>query len=375
MNNDEDRFKRVTNLFSERFVDDFVSDHLWNGCYPREINTVLDEYNRTKDDLLNQFSNKKIDDSFKKLNAAFSDLYIYLIHHFSIPRVHFKTEEHPSTYYLEPQYHHNFFMSERGSGANVSGDERSKKWDKFKSDLDVLGDNFHKAYMDFIRIARKELEVRVPWWKKPEIILGLIMLIIAIVSIPWWPSWFSKLRDNREESNNFMDSQKATDTTVILLPNDNFSTNNIEVKNSPNSINTIGQVGNNIIYDNSGRVLSDAQKNIMRQVLSENFGKVALISKVFDLEAKKYANQLSDIFKSAGWEVSPIREDLLDDFDGKINIFMTGTSSLSNTDVFTVASAPFFDKSNVPYVSEPPRIGSFGGSVQENTLYLEIGSK
>ena len=172
-----------------------------------------------------------------------------------------------------------------------------------------------------------------------------------------------------------MDSQKATDTPVILLPNNNFSTNNIEVKNSPNSINTIGQVGNNIIYDNSGRVLSDVQKNIMRQVLSENSGKVALISKVFDLEAKKYANQLSDIFKSAGWEVSPIREDLLDDFDGKINIFMTGTSSLSNTDVFTVASAPFFDKSNVPYVSEPPRIGSFGGSVQENTLYLEIGSE
>jgi hypothetical protein len=54
---------------------------------------------------------------------------------------------------------------------------------------------------------------------------------------------------------------------------------------------------------------------------------------------------------------------------------MTGTSSLSSTDVFTVASAPFFDKTKISYVSEPPRVGSFGGGVQEHTLYLEIGSK
>ena len=26
------------------------------------------------------------------------------------------------------------------------------------------------------------------WWKKPEIIISLIILVIAFISIPWWPN-------------------------------------------------------------------------------------------------------------------------------------------------------------------------------------------
>jgi hypothetical protein len=81
------------------------------------------------------------------------------------------------------------------------------------------------------------------------------------------------------------------------------------------------------------------------------------------------------VFKSSGWEVAPVGRDLLDDFNGKINVFMTGSSSTSGIEIYNIVSIPAFDQAEISYKSGQPRIGSFGGSLQEHTLYLEIGSK
>lgn len=30
------------------------------------------------------------------------------------------------------------------------------------------------------------------WWQKPEMIIGAVTIIIALISIPWWPAWYSQ---------------------------------------------------------------------------------------------------------------------------------------------------------------------------------------
>ena len=162
--------------------------------------------------------------------------------------------------------------------------------------------------------------------------------------------------------------------TVPMIEN-NTSTR-MKVTGSPNSINTVGQVGNNTIVASSDRTLSSDQIDLLKHVLSQSTGKVALKSKLFDSEAKNYANQLAEVFRLAGWQVGPNSHDLLDDFlNDEINIFMTGSDSTSSVIIYPVLRISAFDQAKIRYRSEQPRTGSFGGNLQEDTLYLEIGSK
>lgn len=193
MNNDRERFERVINLLPERFVDDFVRGDLWNGYYPTETNPTLDEYNQTKDDFLNQFSNTRISSVYTEFNTAFTNLHRFLVEHFSIPRIHYGNGERPPFYYLEPRHHHNFFMSEGGNEQNR--EESSRIWNQLKSDLDELSDNFHEAYRNFIRVAREELESQTPCWKDPKnpltvalivALLGAILTALPTIWIWWW---------------------------------------------------------------------------------------------------------------------------------------------------------------------------------------------
>ena len=202
MNNDKDRFERVIKLLSERFVDDFIRGDLWNGYYPRETNIVLNEYNNTKGDILNQFKNKKVQTAFVDFNQKFSDLHSFLIEHFSIPRSHYANGDTPPFYYLEPEYHHNFFMSENGRGGELGDAERSRIWREYKTELETLSDEFHYAYKDFISTANSELDTYKPFEKRPDIIIPIVLtalgLIVAVISIPYWPDWFGKDNDRVE---------------------------------------------------------------------------------------------------------------------------------------------------------------------------------
>lgn len=185
MNNDKDRFERILQHFPERFVDDFIRYELWNANYSTNKSSTLDEYNNTKDDILNQFKNKEIDVAYKKFNEAFTSLYQFLINHFYIPNSHYGMHTDPPFYYLEQQYHHNFYLSEGGRGAELNEDERSRIWQEFKASLEELGDNFHTAYKDFIRVAKEELEAT-PLWKNPIIITTIIGALAIIVPFGMW---------------------------------------------------------------------------------------------------------------------------------------------------------------------------------------------
>jgi len=199
MNSDKERFERVFKLLSERFVDDFVRGDLWNGYYQSEVNNILDKYNNSKKDILNQFKNKKIQTSYTNFNKSFVSLHRFLIDHFNIPKSHYGNGEASPLYYLKPEYHHNFFMTERGRAADLDEAERSKIWREFKSELERLSDEFHDSYKKFISTANSELDRQKPFWKRPEIIIPIILttlgLIVAVISIPYWSVWFEKNND------------------------------------------------------------------------------------------------------------------------------------------------------------------------------------
>lgn len=187
MNTDRERFERVINLLPERFVDDFVRGDLWNGYYPRETNPILDEYNQTKEDLLNQFANTRISEAYTEFNTTFANLHRFLVEHFYIPNSHYGMYDPPPFYYLEPQYHHNFYMSEGGRGAELEDDERSRIWSEFKASLEELTRDFHEAYKNFLAVARKQLEVKTLWWKNPVITVpSIIGLLAVIVPVGMW---------------------------------------------------------------------------------------------------------------------------------------------------------------------------------------------
>ncbi len=141
------------------------------------------------------------------------------------------------------------------------------------------------------------------------------------------------------------------------------------------TINTINQIGDNTIVGTTQRGLSDAQKNILINALAKEPGKAGFITKIFDSEADQFASQLAQIFTTAGWKVSQTNKSLLDNFNGKINIFMTGAQSSNSTLIYHEFSIPSFDQANILYESIKPREGSFSGSLEPDTLYIEVGSQ
>ena len=140
MLDDKLRFDKVIEFLPEKFVDDFVCYYLYNASYPKEINVNLLKYAEYKKEILSEFSNLQINIAYINLNKSFDLLYKFLIDHFSY--------ENPPFYYLEPRIHHNF------GGRN----KNPIMWDKYKSELDKIADEFEKAYKSFIRIAKSEIE-------------------------------------------------------------------------------------------------------------------------------------------------------------------------------------------------------------------------
>ncbi len=145
---DKSRLVKVLRLLSEKFVDDLVCYYLYNAMYPQEINTILSEYAEHKKEILSEFSNPKIDAAYINLNKSFDVLTKFLTEHFWTPNVHYKMYKNPHFLYLEPRIHHNF------GGENKD----PMLWDKYKSELDKIANEFEKSYKDFIKTAKSELE-------------------------------------------------------------------------------------------------------------------------------------------------------------------------------------------------------------------------
>lgn len=145
---DKMRFAKVLEFLPEKFIDDFVRYYLWNANYPVEINKILLKYDEHKKEILSEFSNSKINDVRINFNKSFDVLIKFLTEHFYIPNDHHKMYKNPPFYYLEPRVHHNF------GGENKD----SILWNKYKSELDKITNEFEEAYKNFIKIAKDEIE-------------------------------------------------------------------------------------------------------------------------------------------------------------------------------------------------------------------------
>jgi len=188
---DKSRFISFLELLPEKFVNDFVNYYLFNAYYPREHNVILDKYNDRKSEIMSEFSNTKINESYRDLNNTFDVLRKFLINHFDIPNDHYKMYENPTFLYLDPRSHHNFRIS---YGAKEEDTEKdSMEWNKLKSELDNLAENFERAYKDFIKMAKKKLEIgegegsHLKWAKQhvTEIVIGVIVTVIAGIILSW----------------------------------------------------------------------------------------------------------------------------------------------------------------------------------------------
>ena len=73
------------------------------------------------------------------------------------------------------------------------------------------------------------------------------------------------------------------------------------VTDSPYSTNVIGD--NNNVQTTSWS-LTGGQQSTLEKALSANKGKVFIVSKIQDYNSENFANQLSDTFSKAGWEIN-----------------------------------------------------------------------
>ena len=140
---------------------------------------IISDYYSYKKDILSQFSNKKIKESYKKFNDSFDALYNFLIEHFWIPDVHYKMYKNPPFLYLNPDIHHNF------GGSN----KNSKLWNNYKKKLDEIAESFEGEYKNFIEIANKEIKKGKlkgsKWWENTWVqvifILGVIASFLGLI--------------------------------------------------------------------------------------------------------------------------------------------------------------------------------------------------
>ncbi|MDD2476650.1 MAG: hypothetical protein PHI32_12160 [Dysgonamonadaceae bacterium] len=154
--NDQSRFEKFLEVLPEDFVDNFVNFHLFNGHYPKEFIVKLSAYQDNNKKILSQFHNEKINQAYLELNKYFDVLDIFLGKHFWIPKYHEEVNKKPVWLYLEPRYHHNFFISEN---LNTKEDvDVSAKWGSYKKELDKIAEDFYCAYVSFIKIAKEEIE-------------------------------------------------------------------------------------------------------------------------------------------------------------------------------------------------------------------------
>jgi hypothetical protein len=107
--------------------------------------------------------------------------------------------------------------------------------------------------------------------------------------------------------------------------------------------------------------------------------KVGFAAKIFDPEAKNFAEQLASVFKQAGWTiVDPINAQLLDDYDGYINIVAVSTGTADRDKQLTATADKLIAEigdADIPCRLHPVREGGIGGTLEPGSIYLLIGSR
>lgn len=90
------------------------------------------------------------------------------------------------------------------------------------------------------------------FWTKPEIVLGLVSLIIAIISIPWWPSWLNSFISEGNENEQKL-SVSVVDEKLEVAENDSNNEKSVIWYENGNSIDGLKDC-NYELSDNNSKV-------------------------------------------------------------------------------------------------------------------------
>lgn len=122
------------------------------------------------------------------------------------------------------------------------------------------------------------------------------------------------------------------------------------------------------------RSITNEQSQRLLKLLASNKGKVGFFSKVFNDTSKEFAIKLSAIFKEAGWQIEePINQTLLDDYDGRLNIFADGTNPSQVELANLIVNA--LNEVGIPIGPQPIRDNSFSGPFSKEAVYILVDSK
>jgi len=121
------------------------------------------------------------------------------------------------------------------------------------------------------------------------------------------------------------------------------------------------------------------REKLISKLPKYNQMKVGFAAKMLDPEARSFAEQLASAFRQAGWSiVDPINAQLLDDYDGYINIIAVSTGIADRDKELTATADQLFGSladADIPCRPHPIREGSIGGQLVPGSIYLLIGAR
>ncbi len=196
MHDDKSRLAKVLELLPEWFIREFLGYYLFNIYYPYGYIERLERFDTDKDEIMLEFSNRKINAKFEILKRKFESLNEFLVNHFSVPRAHYKAYENPPYLYLEPRLHHNFFHSELGGQQDYT-DEMRSEFNRLAAELNVQREEFWEAYRDFLRTAKADSSVWSRWWDTSWFNLSMgALAILGVLGIGGWTYYRSSVQNN-----------------------------------------------------------------------------------------------------------------------------------------------------------------------------------
>lgn len=119
------------------------------------------------------------------------------------------------------------------------------------------------------------------------------------------------------------------------------------------------------------RNLNEEQRSKLLQLLSfKSDFQIGVVCKAFDTESFKYAEQITNIFKSSNWQVIKINQSYLDNIKSDLGIITTDRKQLETAEKIM----KIFNTVGINCKFEKIRKNSLS-SIKENTIYLIVGSK
>jgi hypothetical protein len=122
------------------------------------------------------------------------------------------------------------------------------------------------------------------------------------------------------------------------------------------------------------RLSSEQQKTLLEEIRAFPAGTIAFAYRVMDGEGKDFAEQLAEIFKSAGWSIGGIGGSSLNDLPGKVTVAIDAASSTAEFLKSADRVCDAFTRAGIPCGGDL-KPNTLGGPVEPGIILVVIGRK